>query len=63
MVQGMKSLNGKTVVYIGMHALTAGVFGFVLQRFALSAEVQTSLIWAGAFRGAAGVLAWQPTQR
>ena len=59
----MNRPNGKPPVYIALHALTAGVFGFLLQRFAMNADVQTSLIWAGAFFGGAGVLAWQQSRR
>ena len=60
---GMNSPGRKPLIYVALHALTAGVFGYLLQRYALSADVQTSLIWAGAFCGAAGVLAWQQSQR
>ena len=59
----MMDPKGKPWIYIAVHAATAGVFGFVLQRFAFNADLQTCLIWAGAFFGGAGVLAWQQTQR
>ena len=59
----MKMPDGKTLTYMALHALTAAVFGFVLQRYALGADLQTGLIWAGAFFVGAGVLAWQQSQR
>ncbi len=59
----MKMPDGKTLAYMALHALTAGVFGFLLQRFVFNADVQTCLIWAGAFFGGAGFLAWQQSQR
>ena len=50
-------------VYIALHALTAGAFGFLLQRFALGADLQTSLVWAGAFCVGGGLVAWQQSRR
>jgi hypothetical protein len=59
----MKAPDGKSLVYMAVHALTGGVFGFLLQRFAFHADLQTSLIWAGAFFCGAGFLAWQQSRR
>ena len=59
----MKAPDSKTLAYMALHAVTAGAFGFLLQRFAFGADLQTCLIWAGAFFGGAGVLAWQQSQR
>jgi hypothetical protein len=55
--------KGRPWIYIVVQALTAGVFGLVPQRFAFNADMQTCLIWAGAFFGGAGFLAWQQSQR
>jgi hypothetical protein len=49
--------------YILLHAAIAAVFIFLLQRFALSATVETSLIWALTFAGCAAGLAWMQTNR
>ncbi len=53
----------KTWRYILLHAVIAAVFIFLLQRFALSATVETSLIWALTFAGCAAGLAWMQTNR
>ena len=55
--------KGNPLVYVAVHAAAAGLFGFGLQRFALQADLQTCLLWAGAFCGGAGFLAWQQTRR
>ena len=49
--------------YILLHAGTAAAFIFLLQRFALGATVETSLIWALTFAGCAAGLAWMQTNR
>ena len=59
----MMDPKGRPLIYIAVHAVTAGLFGFVLQHFAFNADMHISLIWAGAFFGGAGVLAWQQTRR
>ena len=59
----MKLPENGSLATIALHAVTAGAFGYLLQRFALGADLQTSLIWAGAFCGGAGVLAWQQSKR
>ena len=59
----MKPPDKKSLVYIAVHALTGGVFGFLLQHFAFAADVQTSLLWAAAFSAGAAVLAWQQSRR
>ena len=58
----MKLPDRGSLAYIALHAATGGVFGFLLQRYALGADLQTSLIWAGAFFGGAGALAWQQSR-
>jgi hypothetical protein len=37
--------------YIGMHAVAAAAFIFLLQRYALSATLESSLLWALTFGG------------
>ena len=49
--------------YILLHAAVAAGFIFLLQRFALSATIETSLIWALTFGGCAAGLAWMQTNR
>jgi hypothetical protein len=49
--------------YILLHAAIAAVFIFLLQSFALSATIETSLIWALTFAGCAAGLAWMQTNR
>lgn len=49
--------------YILLHAATAAVFIFLLQRFALSATLDSSLLWALTFGGCAAGLAYMQTNR
>jgi hypothetical protein len=49
--------------YILLHAVIAATFIFLLQRFALSATIETSFIWALTFGGCAAGLAWMQTNR
>ncbi len=49
--------------YIGMHAVAAAVFIFVLQRYALSATLESSLLWALTFGGCAAGLAYAQSNR
>ena len=39
--------------YIALHSLVAAAFIFTLQRFALSASLESSLVWALTFGGCA----------
>ncbi|WP_420131537.1 hypothetical protein [Rhodopseudomonas sp.] len=50
-------------LYIAMHAVVAAVFIFVLQRYALSATFESSLIWALTFGGCAAGLAYMQSNR
>nr|WP_234831310.1 hypothetical protein [Rhodopseudomonas palustris] len=50
-------------LYIAMHACIAAVFIFVLQRYALSATFESSLIWALTFGGCAAGLAYMQSNR
>ncbi|MEO8321643.1 MAG: hypothetical protein ABI561_25345 [Bradyrhizobium sp.] len=49
--------------YIGLHAVTAAVFIFLLQRYALSATLESSLLWALTFGGCAAGLAYSQSNR
>ena len=49
--------------YIVLHALAAATFIFLLQRFALSATVESSLLWAVTFGGCAAGLAYMQSKR
>ena len=49
--------------YIALHAVAAGAFIFLLQRYALNASVDTSLLWMAAFGACAGVLAYKQSNR
>jgi hypothetical protein len=49
--------------YIALHAAAAAVFIFLLQRFALSASLDSSLLWALAFGGCAAGLAYVQSNR
>jgi hypothetical protein len=47
--------------YVALHAVGAGAFFFVLQRFAFAQSVENSLMWAGFFAVAAALVAWRQT--
>ena len=49
--------------YILLHAVAAAAFIFLLQRFALNATVDSSLLWAVVFAGCAAGLAYSQTNR
>jgi hypothetical protein len=49
--------------YITLHALTAGAFIFLLQRYGLSASFDSSLLWALTFGGCAAGLAFMQSNR
>ncbi|MEA2831174.1 MAG: hypothetical protein QOF22_1922 [Bradyrhizobium sp.] len=49
--------------YIALHAMTAGAFIFLLQRYALSASLDSSLVWALTFGGCAAGLAYMQSNR
>ena len=67
---GTLSVNGRGRVramknwrYIGMHAVAAAAFIFLLQRYALSATLESSLLWAITFGGCAAGLAYAQSNR
>jgi hypothetical protein len=49
--------------YIALHALAASAFIFLLQRYALSASLDSSLLWALTFGGCAAGLAYMQSNR
>jgi hypothetical protein len=49
--------------YIALHTLAAAAFIFLLQRYGMSASLDTSLLWALAFGGCAAGLAYMQSNR
>jgi hypothetical protein len=49
--------------YIGLHTVAAAAFIFLLQRYALSATLESSLLWALTFGGCAAGLAYAQSNR
>ena len=49
--------------YIGMHAVAAATFIFLLQRYGLNATLESSLLWALTFGGRAAGLAYAQSNR
>jgi hypothetical protein len=49
--------------YIALHAVAASAFIFLLQRYALSASLESSLLWALTFGGCAAGLAYSQSNR
>jgi hypothetical protein len=53
----------KNLRYIMLHAVVAATFIFVLQRYGLSASLDSSLLWALTFGGCAAGLAYMQSNR
>jgi hypothetical protein len=49
--------------YIALHSVTAAAFIFLLQRYALSATLESALLWALTFGGCAAGLAYSQSNR
>jgi hypothetical protein len=49
--------------YMALHAVVAAAFIFLLQRYALSASLDSSLLWALTFGGCAAGLAYMQSNR
>ncbi|MGO8910855.1 MAG: hypothetical protein ACLQDM_16270 [Bradyrhizobium sp.] len=49
--------------YMALHAAVAATFIFLLQRYALSASLESSLLWALTFGGCAAGLAYSQSNR
>ena len=50
-------------LYISLHTAAAAAFIFLLQRYFLSATLESSLLWAVVFGGCAAMLAFKQTNR
>ena len=53
----------KNLRYILLHAVAAAAFIFLLQRYGLSASLESSLLWALTFGGCAAGLAYSQVNR
>jgi hypothetical protein len=53
----------KNLRYIGLHTVAAATFIFLLQRYGLSASLESSLLWAVTFGGCAAGLAYMQVNR
>ena len=49
--------------FMALHAVTAAVFIFLLQRYALNASLESALLWALTFGGCAAGLAYSQSNR
>jgi hypothetical protein len=49
--------------YVALHTVGAAAFIFLLQRYALSASLESSLLWALTFGGCAAGLAYSQSNR
>jgi hypothetical protein len=49
--------------HMALHAAAAGTFMFLLQRYALGASFESSLLWALTFGGCAAGLAYMQSNR
>jgi hypothetical protein len=49
--------------YVLLHTIVAAAFIFLLQRYALSASLESSLLWALTFGGCAAGLAYSQINR
>ena len=49
--------------FMALHAVVAATFIFVLQRYALSASLESALLWALTFGGCAAGLAYAQSNR
>jgi hypothetical protein len=62
-ITGSVAAMPKNWRYILLHAALAATFVFLLQRYALSATLETSLLWAVVFGGCAAGLAYSQSKR
>jgi Na+-transporting NADH:ubiquinone oxidoreductase subunit NqrB len=61
---GLGSIGAmKSWRYMLLHTVAAGAFIFLLQRYALDATLQSSLLWAVTFGGCAAGLAYMQSNR
>ncbi|MDB5501319.1 MAG: hypothetical protein JWR89_1221 [Tardiphaga sp.] len=50
-------------LYVALHTAAAATFIFLLQRFFLSATLESSLLWAVVFGACAAMLAYKQANR
>ena len=63
-VSGQREVGAmKNWRYIALHALAASAFIFLLQRYGLSASLDSSLLWALTFGACAAGLAYMQSNR
>ena len=62
-ITGSVAAMPKNWRYILLHTVVAAAFIFLLQRYALSATLESSLLWAVTFGGGAAVLATMQAHR
>jgi hypothetical protein len=60
---GSGSAEMKKWRYIALHTVAAAAFIFLLQRYALHASLESSLLWALTFGGCAAGLAYMQSNR
>ena len=53
----------KNLRYIGLHAVAAAAFIYMLQRFVMGASMESSLLWALTFGACAAGLAYSQLKR
>ena len=58
-----RAASMKTWQMMALHAVVAATFIFLLQRYALSASLESALLWALTFGGCAAGLAFSQSKR
>jgi hypothetical protein len=58
-----RAVSMKNWRFMALHAVVAATFIFLLQRYALSATLESSLLWALTFGGCAAGLAYMQSTR
>ena len=58
-----RTASMKTWQLMALHAVAAATFIFLLQRYALSASLESALLWALTFGGCAAGLAYAQSNR
>ena len=58
-----RAVSMKNWRFMALHAVVAATFIFLLQRYALSASLESALLWALTFGGCAAGLAYSQSKR
>ena len=58
-----RAVSMKNWRFMALHAVVAATFIFLLQRYALSASLESALLWALTFGGCAAGLAYAQSNR